>query len=101
MLLPSGDAAAQVKGGGDGKLENVKEWPRNKLKALALLLGRLNVKVAEALLSIIGMIISSILNRTKDAVGWVLQNIWALVIGVRVALYVHDYKKIMLFPSWK
>ena len=47
MLLPSGvgvTAGASHKGGG-----NVKEWLRNKLKALASLLGRLDVKAAGAL----------------------------------------------------
>ena len=45
-LLPgSGGAAAQGKGGGDGTPENMKEWLRSKLKALASLLGRLGAKV--------------------------------------------------------
>ena len=39
--------------------KDVKEWLRNKLKALASLLGRLGMKTAEALLSIIGAIISN------------------------------------------
>ena len=51
-----------------------KEWLGNKLKTLALLLGRLGVKAAEALPGIIGAIISWILNRSKEVVGWVLQN---------------------------
>ena len=38
-LLPSGGGvAAQGKGGGNYKPENVKEWLRNKLKTLASLL---------------------------------------------------------------
>ena len=45
-----------------------------KLKALASLLGRLGMKAAEALPGIIGGIISWILNRAKDIVGWVSQN---------------------------
>ena len=48
-LLPGGDAAAQGKGGGDGKPENTKEWLRNKLKALARLLGRLGAKAAHVI----------------------------------------------------
>ena len=60
----------------------MKEWLRNKLKALASLLGRLGVKAAEALLGIIGAIISWVLNRAADVVGWVSQNVWALVVGV-------------------
>ena len=42
-LLPGGSSSmAQGKGGGDDKQENVKEWLRNKLKALASLQGRLH-----------------------------------------------------------
>ena len=81
-LLASGGGAAASGGGGEPPLEDekgLKEWIRNKLKALASLLG---IKAAEALLGIIGGIISWILNRAKDVVGWVLQNLWALVVGV-------------------
>ena len=70
VLLPSdGGVAAQGKGDGNDKPDNEKEWLRNKLKALASLLGRLGVKVAEALPGIIGVIISRILNRVKEVVG--------------------------------
>ena len=86
-LLPSGGVTSQGKGGGDGKPENVKEWIRNKLKALALLLGRSGAKVTEALPGITGMIISWILHRTKEVIGWVLKNLWVLVVGVRWFLY--------------
>ena len=57
--------------------KRTKEWVRNKLKALASLLGRLGAKVAEALPGIIGTIISWILNKVADIDGWVLQNLWA------------------------
>ena len=62
--------------------KGVKEWIRNKLKALALLLGKLSMKTAEAQPGIIGAIISWILNRVKEVVGWVSQNLWALVVGI-------------------
>ena len=65
----------------------MKEWLRNKLKALALPLGRSDTKVAEALPDIIEAIISWILNRAKEVVGWISQNLWALVIGVGGLLY--------------
>ena len=45
--------------------KGVKKWLRNKLKALASLLGRLGVKAAEASYGITGVIISWILNRAK------------------------------------
>ena len=67
----------------------LKEWLRNKLKALASLLGKLGMKAAEALPDIIGAIISWILNRATDVVGWVSQNLWALVVGVEGLIYTY------------
>ena len=87
-LLPGGGATTS--GGGEPPLKDeagLKEWIRNKLKALALLSGRLGIKAAEALPGIIGGIISWILNRGKDVVGWVLQNLLALVVGVGGLIY--------------
>ena len=89
-LLPGGGAVAS--GGGEPPLKNkkgLKEWIRNKLKALASLLGRLGIKTAEALPGIIGGIISWILNRAKDVVGWVSQNLWALVVGIGGLIYTY------------
>ena len=58
--LLSGGVAAQGKGGdGNGKLENTKEWLRNKLKALARLLGRLDVK------ALLGVIIRWIIGQKR------------------------------------
>ena len=89
LLLGGGNAVAQGKGGGDGKPENLKEWLRNKLKSLASLLGRLGVKAAETLPGIIGAIISWILNGVKEVIGWILQNLWALVLGICWLLYTY------------
>ena len=69
--------------------KGLKEWVRSKLKALASLLGRLGIKAAEALPGIIGGIISWILNRAKDVVGWVSQNLWALVVGIGGLIYTY------------
>ena len=69
-LLPGGGGA--VASGGEpppNDEKGLKEWIRNKLEALASLLGRLGIKAAEALPGIIGGIISWILNRAKDVVG--------------------------------
>ena len=68
--------------------KGLKEWIRNKLKALASLLGRSGIKAAEALPGIIGGIIR-ILNRAKDVVGWVSQNLWALVVGIGGLIYTY------------
>ena len=87
-LLPGG--AAATSGGPPPKDEKgLKEWVRNKLKALASLLGKLGMKAAEALPGIIGGIISWILNRAKDVVGWVSQNLWALVVGIGGLIYTY------------
>ena len=69
--------------------KGLKRWIRHKLKALASLLGRLGMKAAEALPGIIGGIISWILNRAKDIVSWVSQNLWALVAGNGGLIYTY------------
>ena len=76
-LLLGGGAAATLGGGEPPPKDEkgLKEWVRSKLKALASLLGKLGMKAAEALPGIIGGIISWILNRAKDVVGWVSQNL--------------------------
>ena len=76
-LLPGGGGGATASGGGEPPKDEkgLKEWIRNKLKVLTSLLGQLGIKAAEALPGIIGGIISWILNRAKDVVGWVSQNL--------------------------
>ena len=90
-LLPGGGGATVASGGEPPPKDErgLKEWIRNKLKALASLLGRLGIKAAEALPGIIGGIISWILNRVKDVVGWVSQNLWALVVGIGGLIYTY------------
>ena len=91
-LLPGGGAATASGGGGEPPPKDEKGlngWIRNKLKALASLLGRLGMKAAEALPGIIGGIISWILNRAKDVVSWVSQNLWALVVGIGGLIYMY------------
>ena len=87
-LLP-GEGAAMASGGEPPHKDEkaLKEWVRSKLKALVSLLGKLGMKAAEALPGIIGGIISWILNTAKDVVGWVSQNLWALVAGVGGLIY--------------
>ena len=98
-LLPGGGgagSASAASGGGEPPPQDekgLKEWIRNKLKVLASLLGRLGIKAAEALPGIIGAIISWILNRAKDVVGWVSQNLWALVVGVGGLIYMYMVMK--------
>ena len=83
-LLHSGSGetgSASAAGGKPPPKEEKSEWIRKKLKTLLSLQGRLGMKAAEALPGIIGVILSWIFNGAADVVGWVLQNLWALVIG--------------------
>ena len=93
VLLPGmsgGGGGATTSGGPPPKDEGgLKEWIRNKLKALVSLLGQLGIKAAEALPGIIEGIISWILNRAKNVVGWVSQNLWALVVGIAGLIYTY------------
>ena len=93
-LLPGGGGTAASGGEPPPKDEKgLKEWIRNKLKALASLPGKLGVKAAEALPGIIGAIISWILNRATDVVGWVSQNLWALVVSIGGLIYTYMVTK--------
>lgn len=66
-----------------------REWIKNKLNALGSLLGRLAGMAAAALPGIIGSIVSWILNRAKEAVGWLSQNLWALIVGIGGLIYTY------------
>ena len=71
------------------KKGGAREWIKNKLKALSQLLGKLADKAFASLPGIIGSIISWILNRAKEVVGWLSQNLWALIAGVGVLIYTY------------
>ena len=92
-LLPGcGGAAAASGGGGEPPPKDekgLKEWIMNKLKVLESLLGRLGIKASEALPGIIGGIISWILNRARNVVGWVSQYLWALAVGVEGLIHMY------------
>ena len=107
LLLGGGGVAAQGSAAGKGG-GNAKEWHRKKLKALALLLGRLGTKEAESLPGIIRAIISWILNRAKEVVGWISEILWALVVGIRGLLYQYalqwakrEIVELSFLSSWK
>ena len=57
------------------KKGGTREWIKNKLKALLQLLGKLADKALASLPGIIGSILSGILNRAKEAIGWLSQNL--------------------------
>ena len=70
-----------------------REWIKNKVKALSQLLGKLADKALASLPGIIGSILSWILNRAKEVVGWMSQNLWALITGVGVLIYTYFMTK--------
>ena len=73
------------------KKSGAREWIKNKLNTLSQLLGKLADKALVSLPGIIGSIISWILNRAKEVVGWLSQNLWALITGVGVLIHTfHD-----------
>ena len=83
---PQSTTTSDKKGG-------AREWIKNKLKALSSLLGKLAAKAGAALPGIIGSIISWILNRAKGVVGWLSNNLWALITGVGVLIYTYFMTK--------
>ena len=83
---PQSTTTSDKKGG-------TREWIKNKLKALSSLLGKLAAKAGAALPGIIGSIISWILNRAKEVVGWLSNNLWALITGVGVLIYTYFITK--------
>ena len=80
------DKQPKVKGG-------ARKWIKNKLKALSQLLGKLADKALASLPEIIGSILSWILNRAKEVIGWLSQNLWALITGVSVLIYTYFMTK--------
>ena len=84
---PQSTTTSDKKGG-------TREWIKNKLKALSQLLGKLADKALASLPGIIGSILSWILNRAKEVVGWLSQNLWALITGVGVLVYTYFMTKI-------
>ena len=94
-LLGGKSASAPKSGGTSGgdKKGRAREWIKNKLKALSQLLGKLADKVLASLPGIIGSILSWILNRAKEVVGWLSQNLWALITGVGVLIYTYFMTK--------
>ena len=89
--LLGGPSASTPKSGGTNS--GAREWIKNKLKALSQLLGKLADKALASLPGIIGSILSRILNRAKEVVGWLSQNLWALITGVGVLIYTYFMTK--------
>ena len=94
-LLGGPSTSAPTSGGTSGgdKKGGAREWIKNKLKALSQLLGKLADKALASLPGIIGLILSWILNRAKEVIGWLSQNLWALITGIGVLIYTYFMTK--------
>ena len=83
---PQSTTTSNKKGG-------AREWIKNKLKALSQILGKLAGKALASLPGIIDSILSWILNGAKEVVGWLSQNLWALITGIGVLIYTYFMTK--------
>ena len=94
-LLGGPSTSTPTSGGTSGgdKKGGAREWIKNKLKALSQLLGKLADKALASLPGIIDSILSWILNRAKEVIGWLSQNLWALITGVGVLIYTYFMTK--------
>ena len=90
---PSASAPTSQSTTTSDKKGGAREWIKNKLKALSSLLGKLAAKAGAALPGIIGSIVAWLLNRAKEVVGWLSQNLWALITGVGVLIYTYFMTK--------
>ena len=91
-IAPAPTSGSTPSNGGDKK-GGAREWIKNKLKALSQLLGKLADKALASLPGIIGSILSWILNRAKEVVGWLSNNLVALITGVGVLIYTYFMTK--------
>jgi hypothetical protein len=68
-------------------------WAKQRLQDLGRLLGKLAEKAGAALPGIIGSIVSWLLSTAQKAVGWLAENLWALVVAITGMVYltVKDY----------
>ena len=86
---PSASAPTSQSTTTSDKKGGAREWIKNKLKALSSLLGKLAAKAGAALPGIIGSIVAWLLNHAKEVVGWLSNNLWALITGVGVLIYTY------------
>ena len=94
MLISTIVLAVTGGGGGGGRSTTPSKkgedsWTKKKLKDLTELLQKLGLKAIDALPGIIGSIVSWLLSTLSKAVGWLANNIWALVVAAGLLMY--DY----------
>ena len=92
-LLGGPSVSTTTSASGGTSSGGAREWIKNKLKALSQLLGKSADKALASLPGIIGAILSWILNRAKEVIGWLSQNLWALITGVGVLVYTYFMTK--------
>ena len=68
--------------------EGVKEWIKKQLSSLSNVLSKLAGKAVDALPGIIGSIVSWLLSTAGKAIGWLGNNLWALVVGIGGLLFI-------------
>ena len=90
---PSASAPTSQSTTTSDKKGGAREWIKNKLKALSQLLGKLADKALASIPGIVGSIISWILNRAKEMIGWLSQNLWALITSVGALIYIYFMTK--------
>ena len=66
---------------------------KEQIESSVQLLGKLADKALASLPGIIDSIISWILNRAKEMVSWLSQNLWVLITGVGVLIYTYFMTK--------
>ena len=62
---------------------------KKQIESSITIIRQLADKALASLPGIIGLILSWILNRAKEVIGWLSQNLWALITGVRVLIYTY------------
>ena len=90
---PSASTPTSAGTSGGDKKGGARKLIKNKLKALSQLLGELADKALASLPGIIGSILSWILKRAKEVIGWLSRNLWALITGVGVLIYTYFMTK--------
>ena len=77
-----GTSSGDKKGG-------AREWIKKQIESSVATIGKLADKALASLPQIICSIISWILNRAKEVIGWLSQNLWTLITGVGVLIYTY------------
>ena len=66
---------------------------KKQVESFITIISKLVDKALAALPGIIGSILSWILNRAKEVVGWLSQNLWTLITGAGVLIYTYFMTK--------